>query len=149
VNVYEATLQYTAIGKIGSRSLSTPEAAVDYLSGCFDTHPEQESFWVIGLNRKNYPKFRAMVTLGTVDTSLVHPREVLKPAILASSAAIIVAHNHPSGDPNPSSADIRVTKTLQDACNIIGIPLLDHVVVGAQDHPALPRFYSFASNGLL
>lgn len=72
------------------------------------------------------------VSVGTLDASLIHPREVFKAAILASSAAVIVAHNHPSGDPTPSPEDRAVTRQLEEAGRMIGIPLLDHVVVGTE-----------------
>src|SRR5690606_18237802 len=117
--------------------------AVEYLRGCFDEYPEQESFWMIGLNRKNRPKFRCMVSLGTLTGSLVHPREVFKPAIVGSCSAVVVAHNHPSGDPSPSSADIRVTRTLRSAAEILDINLLDHIIVGDRGGTGKSAFYSF------
>ena len=70
------------------------------------------------------------VSVGILDSSLVHPREVFKDAIIASAAAIIVAHNHPSGDPTPSPEDRQITKRLYDAGQILGIELLDHIVIG-------------------
>jgi DNA repair protein RadC len=71
-----------------------------------------------------------VVSIGILDGSLIHPREVFKAAISANSAAIIIAHNHPSGDPAPSGADREVTKRLRDAGKILGIPVVDHVIVG-------------------
>jgi DNA repair protein RadC len=82
------------------------------------------------LDRKNHPPGRHLITLGTLDSTLVSAREVFRGAILASASALVVAHNHPSGDPSPSSADIRVTRMLRHASNILEIPLLDHVIVG-------------------
>ena len=70
------------------------------------------------------------ISRGTLSTSLVHPREVLRPAVVAHCASIIVAHNHPSGDPSPSAEDHAVTRRLADAAELMGIPLLDHVIVG-------------------
>jgi DNA repair protein RadC len=74
---------------------------------------------------------------GTLDTILVHPREVFKPAIAASAASIILVHNHPSGDPSPSEADIRATRDLIRAGQLLKIEVLDHVIIGAktQDRP--------------
>jgi DNA repair protein RadC len=82
---------------------------------------------------------------------LVHPREVFKPAILASAASVVVSHNHPSsGDPHPSSADLQVTRQLREAAQVLGIDLLDHVVVGTKEgDPAGKGYYSFREAGLL
>ena len=142
--IYEAKLKYESVGEMDAETLDTPEKVVEFLKGCFDAYPEQESFWMIGMNRKNNQKFRSMITLGTLTGTLVHPREVFKPAIVGGCSAVIVAHNHPSGDPAPSSADIKITRTLKSAAEIIDIDLLDHVIVGEKG-----KFYSFADNGLL
>jgi DNA repair protein RadC len=105
---------------------------------------------VICLDRKNKPISRTMVTLGTLTSALAHPREVFKIAILASAAAIVVSHNHPSGDPAPSSADIQLTRQLREASKIIGIDLIDHVIVGtAEDDPLHVGYYSFRNAGML
>jgi DNA repair protein RadC len=74
---------------------------------------------------------------GTLDSTVVHPREVFKTALLANAAAVIVAHNHPSGDPSPSADDIALTRRLTQAGNIIGIPVLDHLVIGVRSHFSL------------
>lgn len=132
-----------------AKALDAPERVVEYLKGCFDDYPEQETFWMIGLNRKNKPKFRSLVSLGTLSGTIIHPREVFKPAIVGSCSAVIIAHNHPSGDPAPSSADIRVTRTLKSAAVILDIDLLDHVIVGDTGASGNPAYYSFADNGLL
>ena len=75
----------------------TAEAVVAYMGGAFDSYPEQEQFWVLFLNRRNMIKGRLMITLGTLSSTLCAPREVFRAAVLASAAAIIVVHNHPSG----------------------------------------------------
>lgn len=80
------------------------------------------------------------VSVGTATTSLVHPREVFKAAILTTACGIILVHNHPSGDPMPSAEDREVTKRLKQASEILGIPILDHIVLGHD------RFYSFADS---
>jgi DNA repair protein RadC len=84
------------------------------------------------------------VSVGCLSSSLVHPREVFKPAILASSSAVLLAHNHPSGDPEPSAEDLALTRRLAAAGTILGIEVLDHVVLGEQG-----RFVSFRARGLL
>lgn len=150
MRIYEATISYNLVSLGENLTLDTPAKAAQYLSGAFDCHPHQESFWVLMLDRKNKPIGRIMVTLGTVSATLVEPREVLKPAILASASAIIVAHNHPSGDPAPSAADVRVTRQLREACEIVGIKLLDHVVIGTpESDPTGIGFYSFRDAGVI
>lgn len=91
-----------------------------------------------------------MVTLGTATASLAHPREVFRAAIVAGCTGIVVAHNHPSGDPSPSAADIQVTRQLREASRILAIDLVDHVVLGRPEmDPAGRGFYSFRDAGLL
>lgn len=110
----------------------------DYLDGT-----DREQFVVLLLDTQNGVRGIHTVTVGTLDASLVHPREVFKPAILASSASIILAHNHPSGEPSPSGEDRAVTKQLRAAGTTLGIAILDHVIVGDE------RYFSFAEAGLL
>jgi len=90
-----------------------------------------EVFWVLNLDSHNRLKGKPIdVTRGLLDASLVHPREVFRHAIRTSSAAVILAHNHPSGDPSPSAEDIRITRQVVAAGWIVDIPVLDHVVIG-------------------
>ena len=89
-----------------------------------------EVFAVLLLNGKHRVVGMAEVSRGTLTTTIVHPREVYGPALRLSSAAIIVVHNHPSGDPEPSADDIEVTRRLIEAGRMLGVPLLDHVIVG-------------------
>lgn len=91
---------------------------------------ERETFLALLLDGKHRLKASERVSEGTLTTSLVHPREVFRPALRESAAAIIVVHNHPSGDPEPSVEDLEVTRRLLDAGRLLGVPLLDHVVVG-------------------
>lgn len=104
---------------------------------------EREHFIAFCLDSKLNIKSRHVISIGNVDSSPVHPREVFNPAIRNSASAVIVAHNHPSGDATPSAQDIEVTKRLKDAADIIGIKLLDHVVVGKG------QFTSLKSEGYL
>ena len=94
-------------------------------------HETCERFVALFLNGKHRVTGFAEVSRGTLTASLVHPREVFAPALRELAAALIVAHNHPSGDPEPSQEDIEVTKRLSEAGKILGVPLLDHVIVGA------------------
>lgn len=109
-----------------------------------------EKFWVLCLNRKNRLIRQVEVTSGTATSSLAHPREVFREAIRHGATAVVCAHNHPSGDPAPSAADIQVTRQLRDAAKAVDIELLDHVIVGlpAAD-PQGRGYYSFRESGLL
>ena len=82
------------------------------------------------LNAKNQVLDRILVSLGLVDASLVHPREVFRGAIVAGASALVLVHNHPSGDPTPSAEDVRVTRQLVEAGEILDIKVLDHVIIG-------------------
>jgi len=91
---------------------------------------EQEHFVVYCLNSKHHVINRKTIFVGSLNSTVVHPREVFRAAIENSSASIICVHNHPSGDPTPSPEDISVTQRLCEAGEIIGIELIDHVIVG-------------------
>jgi len=92
---------------------------------------DREAFVVLLLDVKHRVIAEEVVSIGILDGALIHPREVFKAAIVANAAAIIVAHNHPSGDPKPSGQDAEVTKRLRNAGKILGIPVVDHVIVGS------------------
>jgi DNA repair protein RadC len=102
----------------------------------------QEEFRVLLVNTQHAVVREIIVTRGTLDASIVHPREVFRAAITESAAAMILVHNHPSGDPAPSAEDRDVTRQLAEAGRLIGIPVLDHVVVGDG------RYVSFVEAGL-
>ncbi len=104
---------------------------------------KKENFLAFYLNSRNQLIFSETVSIGTLSASLVHPREVFAPAIEHSSAALIVAHNHPSGDCSPSPEDKAATKRLKESGELLGIPLLDHLIVSSRG------FFSFRENGLL
>ncbi len=110
----------------------------------------QEAFYCVYLDRKNHPLGRHLLTLGTATSTMLSPKEVFRGAIVAGAVAIVVAHNHPSGDPAPSQADITVTRGLREAAKILEIELLDHVVVGdVKSDPRGTGFYSFREAGLM
>ena len=110
----------------------------------------QEAFYCVYLDRKNHPIGRHLITLGTATSTLVAPREVFRGAILASATALVVAHNHPSGDPAPSAADVQMTRVLREAAKVIDIELMDHVIVGdAKADPHGVGHYSFRAAGIL
>jgi DNA repair protein RadC len=102
----------------------------------------KEQFHVILLDGKNRPIKDVRVSEGTLTASLVHPREVFVPVIEESAAAIVLVHNHPSGDPTPSAEDIAITRRLREVGELMGVRVLDHVVIGDG------RYVSFADEGL-
>lgn len=115
-----------------TESIQKPETVVKLLQPLVKD-ADHELFLALPLDRKNRLKGRPVqVSQGTVDTSLVHPREVFRECVRVSAASVIVAHNHPSGDPTPSAEDVRITKQLVAAGLVLGIPVLDHVVLGSE-----------------
>lgn len=142
--IYEAKIHYALIKEGSIDRLTTPLQVIQYMEGAFDVDPTVEWFYVILLNRKNMPLGRTVVSRGSASSTVVHAREVFKPAILAAASGIIGVHNHPSGDPAPSRADIQVTRNLREAGQIIGIDLIDHMIIGDGT-----RYYSFSESGLV
>lgn len=116
---------------------------VDALFGPSMRDLEVEEFRVIALDARHRPSSTRRVSSGTLTASLVHPREVFRWAVREAAAAIIVAHNHPSGDPQPSGEDAAVTERLAAAGRLVGIRLIDHVIVAAGGH------FSFRESGCL
>ena len=113
--------------------INTPESAAPFLEDL--RHLAQEAFVVLTLNTKNRVIKRHLVSLGTVNSTLVSARECFRPAISDGAASVIFGHCHPSGDSSPSAEDIRITKKLIEAGKTIEIPVIDHLIVG--DGPPL------------
>lgn len=108
--------------------ISTPNDVYEYLVDM--QYLDREHFVLLGLSTKNTVIFKETISIGSLNSSLVHPREVFKPAIRRSCAAVILVHNHPSGIPDPSNEDIQVTKRLYEAGKLLGVEVLDHIIVG-------------------
>ncbi len=98
---------------------------------------DREMFLIVCLSSKHEPTAIHTVSIGTLNASVVHPREVFKAAILSNATGIIMAHNHPSGDPAPSKEDIILTRRLIDAGELLGITVIDHIIVGIDRHCSL------------
>lgn len=99
---------------------------------------DREHFWALALNTKNQLLRTIEVSIGSLNASIVHPRELFKEAVRLSAASVVVVHNHPSGDPTPSGADIQLTRRLVKAGDVLGIEVLDHVVIGdSGEHASL------------
>ena len=107
--------------------------------------PDREQFCVILLNTKNEIIGLNIVSTGNLSSAPVHPREVLKPAILSNASAMILCHNHPSGDLSPSPEDIAITARIVQASEIMGIQVHEHLIVSMQDD----RYFSFADQGII
>jgi len=98
---------------------------------------KEEHFYALLLNTKNHLMRVREVSIGSLNASIVHPRELFREAVRLSAASMVVCHNHPSGDPDPSGADIQLTRRLIKAGDVLGIEVLDHVVLGAESHASL------------
>jgi DNA repair protein RadC len=131
----------------GSLKLDTPSAAVAYWGEKVTTapwhDPEKEMLVAVMLNTRFAALGHAMVSIGTMNECTAHPREIFRPAVAIGAYGILLMHNHPSGDPSPSEADLRLTKRLADVAGILQVSLVDHVIVGA------PGRFSFKETGFL
>lgn len=128
--IHESRMEYRAVAKIES-----PSDAIDFCRHHFRrliTDAAQEEFHIVTLNTKNHVIRSHMITVGTIDASLVHPREVFRPAITDGATALILTHNHPSGDPTPSQEDIMVTRNLANAAKTVGMQIFDHIIVARE-----------------
>ncbi|HII4444644.1 JAB domain-containing protein [Clostridium perfringens] len=125
----------------GKRRVLSPKEAFD-LGKKFLVDSDREKMILLCLDSKNQPTAINTVSIGCLNSSIVHPREVFKVAILSNSASIIVYHNHPSGDVKPSKDDINITQRLKESGKILGIDLIDHIIVGSSE-----MYYSFKEKG--
>ena len=118
------------------KTIKTPEDAHRILEGYF-ADLSCEHFTALLLSTKNHVVAVTTVSIGSLNSSIVHPRELFQRAILANAASLILAHNHPSGDPTPSPEDLELTKRLAEAGKLLDIPVLDHLVVGEKSFVSL------------
>ena len=124
--------------------ITSPATAMNY---CIDKFSDlvmrqQEEFWIVTLDTKNKPIKSHQITVGTLRNSLVHPREVFRPAIKDAANCLLLVHNHPSGDPTPSDQDISVTTRLESVAEIVGIPIIDHIVVAGRKAVSIKEWQS-------
>jgi DNA repair protein RadC len=138
--VREVGIQYRGQG-LKAQSIRTPPGAVALGKKCIKDD-SKEHFLAFFLDARHRALGRSVVSIGTATASLVHPREVYQPAVGLGAVAVILLHNHPSGDPTPSAEDRAVTKRLREAGEILGIRLIDHVVFTNGDD-----YYSFQEHG--
>lgn len=147
VSAYRISLVKDERVRFSAQSLDNPSAARECLQDLIRNmgQPDREQFCVLMLNAKNVIIGTNIVSIGGLSSAPVCPREVLKPAILANAAALILGHNHPSGDLTPSVADKHITRLIVQAAHIIGITIHEHLIV-CMDHD---RYFSFAERGLI
>lgn len=135
--------------KEAPRRISLPSEAAQIFRSILSFEDEidqcKEHFWAIGLNIQHVVLYIDLVTLGTLSNSLVHPREVFRMAIFKAASSILVGHNHPSGDVQPSMKDRQVTRNLWQAGNILDIPVIDHVIIANGND----KYFSFEDKGHL
>ena len=129
------------------QKVSTPNDAADYFRERF-RGKKQEELRIILLNTKNVIIREELITVGLLDRSHAHAREVFRSAIQYSASKLILAHNHPSGDPHPSSKDIACTKELAEAGKIVGIEVIDHIIMGSRTGNHEKDYFSFRENEL-
>ena len=133
-------------GQPSPRVLSDPSAVVELARDCLRAaDDDKEHFWAVLLNAQNHYVMHTEVSVGTQSSSLVHPREVFGPALREGAASLLLIHNHPSGDPTPSREDIRLTRQLVEAGQLLDIRVHDHIVIGN----GTAAWVSFAERGLL
>ncbi len=124
--------------------LSSPEKIAEVIGNEL-RDMDREIFCVIHLKGDCSVSSYTFASVGSIDRAIVSPREIFKGAILSNAASLVVMHNHPSGNIEPSDQDVLTTKRLNEACNLMGIPLMDHIIVGAGNS----EYYSFAEHELV
>ncbi len=147
ISVYRVSLVKDESVSFGNVRLANSQEAQALIKNLILTkgQPDREQFVVALLSAKNEMIGLNIVSVGGLSSAPVHPREVLKPAILANAAALILAHNHPSNDLEPSSDDIAATRKIIRAAQIIGIQVHEHLIINMDDD----RYYSFADQGII
>jgi len=148
--IYEPQTQYVRKEIESVKIIDSPEAYKHGYSFLHKTAQDltREHLIVCGMNNRNMVVFTQILTVGTDSQTLVAPRDVIKSVLLNNCNTFIIYHNHPSGDPQPSSADARVTMALKEAANIMGLNLYDHVILGeVENDPMGLGYYSFKEAG--
>lgn len=139
--------QRLANERLARQKLDSPELVYDLVAGEMRAL-HKESLRVILLDTRYRLLQMEEVSIGSVNESIAHPRDVFRPAVISSAYAVIVVHNHPSGDPSPSQSDHSLTRRLAEAAELLQIKLLDHIIIGAPAEGRLP-YFSFRETGVL
>jgi DNA repair protein RadC len=127
-----------AEGRSAAPTLRTPEEAARHLLPRYGARPV-ETFGLLALDVRHRLKREAVISIGCLTSSLVHPREVFQEAVVSRAAALVLFHNHPSGDPEPSAEDLSLTRRLHSAGALMGIEVLDHLILGAGSYVSLKQ----------
>lgn len=128
---------------LANEGITNPESAVRILADAFRDY-DREVVGVVHLRNDNVPINMTIASIGTLNSSLAHPREIMKAAFLSNAASILLFHNHPSGRLEPSKEDIALTNRMQQLCTLAGIPVLDHIILGKDQY-----YYSFREKDIL
>ena len=135
-----------------SRKVDSPELAYAYWQEVIREadwfHENKEHLVVLLLNTRHNIDGHSLISIGTLNESLAHPREIFSPAVAGGAYAFILMHNHPSGDPSPSQADRQLTRRIAEGSEVLGVKMLDHVIAGAESADGEP-YFSFREMGLL
>ena len=132
-------------GNWENKKINVPEKVVEVAINVLELHEQaEESFYIFTLDTKNQINGIFEVSRGSLNASIVHPREVFKRALMQNANCIMLLHNHPSGDPKPSTEDINITNRLKDAGDLLGIKVLDHIIIGDKI-----RYISFKEKRLI
>jgi len=147
ISVFRITLVRDRHIQFEQKKITTSQEAQGIIRKLIETqgNPDREQFCIVLLNSKNQVIGINIVSTGDLASAPVHPREVLKPAILANAASMILCHNHPSGDISPSKEDISVTKRIVKSAKVMCVAVHEHLIISMYDD----SYYSFADNGLI
>lgn len=148
--IYKSQLEMVSVRLVkeapimSEKKINSPEDAVKLL-GQYLCELDREVLCAINIKANGVPVNCSICSMGSVNITIAHPRELLKTAILSNAAALIIVHNHPSGDLKPSQEDVQVTDQMMQVCRLIDIPLLDHIIVGGDNRD----YFSFKEKKLL
>lgn len=136
INIVTIKMEKVKSMLVENKNVTSPKEVykiiAEYLKGV-----DREHLVLLTLDTKNVITSITTISIGSLNTSIVHPREVFKTAILSNAASIILAHNHPSGDSTPSKEDINITDRIKESSKILGIDLLDHLIIGDDNYISL------------
>lgn len=133
--------------RVSSTKMDSPEPVVTLLGGELRAS-HQELLKAVLIDTRHHLIRVANISQGSINESIAHPREIIRPALLASAYGIILVHNHPSGDPTPSQADKKLTVRINEACELVQVHLVDHIIIGTPSSHS-PGYFSFRESGLL
>lgn len=150
MKIFEASLVYKLIEEKALVSATSPEEIAQIMESDFLARPHQESFFLLLMNRKFKVMQKHLHTIGTSNTSLVSIAALMKVVLISGCEAFVICHNHPSGNPTPSNADIEVTRGIKQAAQILDLEFVDHVICGDKtEDPEKRGYYSLREAGIL